>query len=148
MFLIYASDCCVGLFILFDREGAGSQSEWLIHCYTPVQVLQPGLNTDFSDATACTWLSLAVKWGLAWMILLFFFFLKILCIYSWETHRGRAIGRGRSRLPTGSLIWDLIPGPRDHDLSRRQMLNHWARCPNNSALIVSNDLRVSSKYRV
>ena len=48
--------------------------------------------------------------------------------------RGRDIGRGRSRLPVRSLMWDLIPGPwswcgtwsQDHALSRRQMRNHWA----------------------
>ena len=36
----------------------------------------------------------------------------------------RVIGRGRSRLPTGSLMQDLIPGPWDHTLSQRQMLTH------------------------
>ena len=53
-------------------------------------------------------------------------FKKILFIYLWETHRerDRNIGRGRSRLPAGSLMQDLIPGPQDHDMSRRQMLNH------------------------
>ena len=40
--------------------------------------------------------------------------------------RDRDIGRGRSRLLTGSLIWDSISGPWDCDLSPRQMLNHWA----------------------
>ena len=30
----------------------------------------------------------------------------------------------RSRFPAGSLMWDLIPGLQDHDLSQRQMLNH------------------------
>ena len=55
-------------------------------------------------------------------LLLSYFFLKI--IYSWET--GRDIGRGRSRLPTGNLMLDSIPGPRNHDLSQRQTLNHWA----------------------
>ena len=55
------------------------------------------------------------------------FFFKILFIYSWETQRkDRDIGRGRSRLLTGSLMWDSILGPRDHDLSQRQMLNHLA----------------------
>ena len=34
--------------------------------------------------------------------------------------RDRDIGRGRSRLPVGSLMRDLIPGPRVHDLSGRQ----------------------------
>ena len=42
-----------------------------------------------------------------------------------ERERGRDAGRGRSRLPAGSLTWDLIPGPRGHDLSQRQML--WLR---------------------
>uniref|UniRef100_A0A8C0KR81 ADP ribosylation factor 1 n=1 Tax=Canis lupus dingo TaxID=286419 RepID=A0A8C0KR81_CANLU len=38
--------------------------------------------------------------------------------------RGRDIGRGRSRLPTGSPMWGSIPGPRDHNLSQRQTVNH------------------------
>ena len=43
-----------------------------------------------------------------------------------ERHRetGREIGRGGSRFPAGSLTWNLIPGPPDHSLSQRQMLNH------------------------
>ena len=53
-------------------------------------------------------------------------FLKILFIYSSETHRGSDIGRGKSRLHAGSLMWVSVPGPQDHDLSRRQMLNHCA----------------------
>ena len=36
-----------------------------------------------------------------------------------QRHRQR-----ESRLPAGSLMQDSIPGPRDHDLSQRQMLNH------------------------
>ena len=52
-----------------------------------------------------------------------FFFLRFyLLIY--ERHRDR--GSGRSRLPLGSPMWDLIPGPGDHDLSWRQTLNHLA----------------------
>ena len=43
-----------------------------------------------------------------------------------DTEGGRDIGRDRSRIPAGSPMWDLIPGPRDHDLSQRQMFNHWA----------------------
>ena len=42
-------------------------------------------------------------------------FFKILLIYSWETQRGRDIGRGKSRHPTGSLMRDSIPGPQDQD---------------------------------
>ena len=40
--------------------------------------------------------------------------------------RGRDIGRGRSRLHAGSLMWDSILGLEDHTLSRRQRLNPWA----------------------
>ena len=43
-----------------------------------------------------------------------------------ERERGRDTDRGRSRLPAGSPMWDSIPGPRDHALSQRQMLHHWA----------------------
>ena len=50
-----------------------------------------------------------------------------LFIYSWETHRERQRkGRGRRRLPAGSLTWDWIQGPQDHDLSRRETFIHWA----------------------
>ena len=41
-----------------------------------------------------------------------------------DIEKGRVTGRGRSRLPMGSLMRDSIPGPRDHDLSRRLTLNH------------------------
>ena len=41
-----------------------------------------------------------------------------------DTRRGRDIGRGRSRLPEGNLVWDLISGPQDHNLSQRQTLSH------------------------
>ena len=53
-------------------------------------------------------------------------FFKISFIYSWETEKGRDIGRGRSRLHAGSRLQDLIPGLWDHALSQRQMLNRWA----------------------
>ena len=59
-----------------------------------------------------------------------------------DTERGRDIGRERSRLP------DSIPGPRDHNLSQRQILNHWAMqlpfwvlwCARNQAKSVICDL--------
>ena len=58
------------------------------------------------------------------------FFKKILFIHERHRKRGRDIGRGRSRLPVGSLMWvGLHPrtlGPWHHTLSQRQMLNHWA----------------------
>ena len=45
-----------------------------------------------------------------------------------DTHRERQrhIDRGKSRLPMGSSMQDSILGPRDHTLSQRQTLNHWA----------------------
>ena len=58
-------------------------------------------------------------------VLLYLIFLRFY-LFIHERHResGRDIGRGRSRLPAGNLMWDSIPGPPDYDLSRRQMLNH------------------------
>ena len=53
-----------------------------------------------------------------------FFFFNTLIILSWETQTEADLGRGRTRLPAGSPMQDLIQGPRDHDLSQRQMLNH------------------------
>ena len=47
-----------------------------------------------------------------------YFFLNIVFIHERHRERGRDIGRGRSRLPMGSLIRELIPGPRDHNLSQ------------------------------
>ena len=43
-----------------------------------------------------------------------------------NTQREAEIARGRSRLPVGSLMWDLIPGPWEHDLSQGQSLSHLA----------------------
>ena len=53
-------------------------------------------------------------------------FFKYLFIHERCIERGRDIGRGRSRLPAGSPVQNSIPGPRDHDLSHRQMLNDLA----------------------
>ena len=50
----------------------------------------------------------------------FFFFKDFIYLFMRDTERGRDSGRGRSPM------WDLIPGPRDHTVSWRQMLNHWA----------------------
>ena len=44
-------------------------------------------------------------------------FFKILFIHERHTERGRDIGRGRSRLPVGSPMPDLIPEPQDDALS-------------------------------
>ena len=54
-----------------------------------------------------------------------YLFLKILFIHERHRERGRDTGRGRSRLLLGSLMRDSIPGPQNHDLSQRQILNHW-----------------------
>ena len=43
-----------------------------------------------------------------------------------ERERGRDTGRGRSRIPEGSPKWGSILEPRNHNLSQRQALNHWA----------------------
>ena len=60
-----------------------------------------------------------------------YFFKKILLIYLTDKERAQAGGEGEgeagsslSRSPT----WGLIPGPCDHDLSRRQMFN-WLSHP-------------------
>ena len=40
-----------------------------------------------------------------------------------ERERGGDIGRGRSRLPAGSQLWDSIPGTWD-PRNQRQTLSH------------------------
>ena len=60
------------------------------------------------------------------------FFLRFyLFMRDTHTERGRDIGRGRSRLPTGSPMRDSIPGLQDHDPSQRQMhlTTEPPRCP-------------------
>ena len=56
----------------------------------------------------------------------FFFFKDFIYLLMRDTERERGgdTGRGRSRLPVGSLMQNSIPGPRDHDLSQKQTLNH------------------------
>ena len=60
-------------------------------------------------------------------------YLKILLIYSWETHIERQRGRDKIRGRTRSLKQYSIPGSRDHTLGWRQTLNRWAtqasQCP-------------------
>ena len=43
------------------------------------------------------------------------FFLGFIYLVMRDRERGRDIGRGRSRLPAGSLMLDLIPGAQDHE---------------------------------
>ena len=41
-----------------------------------------------------------------------------------ESVRGRDTGRGRSRLHTGSLMQNSIPGLQDHTLGPKAVLNY------------------------
>ena len=56
----------------------------------------------------------------------FIFFLQILFIYSWETQSEVETGRGRSRIPGRSLMWDSIPDPgsRPELKADAQQLSH------------------------
>ena len=56
----------------------------------------------------------------------FLFLWFYLLIHERHTERSTNIGRGRSRLLTGSPMRDSIPGPWDGDRSWEQTLNHWA----------------------
>ena len=55
-----------------------------------------------------------------------FFWIFYLFMRDIERERGREMGRGRSRLHSGSPMWNLILKLQDHALSQRQMLNWWA----------------------
>ena len=68
------------------------------------------------------------------------FFVKILFIYSWDTHTERQRDRQREK-QAPSLMWDLIPGLQDHNQDpQRQMLNHWVtQVP--GALIFKSNLK-------
>ena len=51
-------------------------------------------------------------------------FLKdFIYLFMRDTERDRDTGRGKSRVPVGSLKLDSVSGPWDPDLSKRQMLN-------------------------
>ena len=58
----------------------------------------------------------------------FVLFIKILFIHERHTERGRDLGRGRSRLPIGSLMWDSIPGIMTEPKADVQPLKP-SRCP-------------------
>ena len=49
-----------------------------------------------------------------------YIFKRFIYLFIHERHRerekGRDTGRGRSKLHTGSLMWELIPGLQDHAL--------------------------------
>ena len=52
-----------------------------------------------------------------------FFSLIFIYLFMIERQRGRDTGRGRSRLHSGSPMWDSILGLQDHTLGQRQVLN-------------------------
>ena len=56
--------------------------------------------------------------------MLFTYLFKTLFMRDTQRERGRDIGRGRSRVPVRSLIWDWIPGSQDHVMSLRKTLSH------------------------
>ena len=57
---------------------------------------------------------------------IYIIFKDFIYLFMRDTDWEAEIGRGRSRLPVGTLMQDLNLGPRDHNLSQRQTLNHWA----------------------
>ena len=67
-----------------------------------------------------------IPWTLSYTQDKNFFQRFYLFIHERHTERGRDTGRGRSRLPAENLMQGCIPGLRDHSLSQRQTLNHWA----------------------
>ena len=57
----------------------------------------------------------------------FAYFFKKIYLFMRDTESGTETqGRGRSRLPVESPMWELIPRLWDHGLSQRQVLNHLA----------------------
>ena len=64
-----------------------------------------------------------------------------------DTERGRDIGRRRSRLPTGSLMWNLIPklGSRPEPKADAQPLSH-PGVPNLEVLVDNFRLSYSTMY--
>ena len=73
----------------------------------------------------CAWFSMYIisffsKGGMGNSPFCFYFLRDYIYLFM----RGRVIGRGRSRLPVGSLTWDSIPGSPLHILS--QSFKHWA----------------------
>ena len=52
-------------------------------------------------------------------------YFKDFCLFTTDRERQRHRQREK-QVPHGEPMWDSIPGPRDHNLSRRQTLNRWA----------------------
>ena len=81
--------------------------------------------SEFNNTSECFWRSI-LYFPQIWFILFFKIFYLSIHERHTDIYREGDIGRGRSRLPAETWMWNSIPGPRDHDLSQRQMLNSWA----------------------
>ena len=79
----------------------------------------------FFKEKKCLVLEWSTEESLETLMAVVFFFFKDFILFMRDTERERQRHRGRSRLPAGIPVWDLTPGPWDHDLSQRQTLNHW-----------------------
>ena len=84
--------------------------------------------TNYSQVTEVIISVSKLTWFMLPVCLNFYFFKDLIYLFMRETkrERGRDTGRGRSRLPAGSPMQKLILGLWDHNLSQRQMINHWA----------------------
>ena len=84
--------------------------------------------------------------------LLFFYYFKKHFIYLFMKDRERQRHRQREKqAPSwGILMWGSIPGPRDHDLSQRQPLNHWTTQVPLEVILLNatfiRDIKISKKF--
>ena len=110
--------------------GERATGDWILEVYdTPSQLRNfktPGKNSLFYHLVYSAETNDGMYFGLEVFLHLYIniiLFLKILFIHERYRERGRDISRGRSRLPTGSPMWDSIPGSQP---DQRQTLNHGA----------------------
>ena len=87
--------------------------------FNPPPPLIPIYNTGYPKYSF-EYFFFSIMSNLAFLIFLRFYYLFMRGTEA-ETQAER-----RSSVPVGNLMWDLIPGCWDHDLSQRQTLIHWA----------------------